>query len=154
MTQQALPPVQVPATASGTFASFQTITASTLLFQPSGSSQRAGTEKGTTTTKGSESEFSLNMGISVGGVGLGASGSEKSYSSSQRVDMTTSDASTERRETQGYSTQLSQMYQLFNGYHLGTNRALFAIFARPHTKTDSEQLSTNLINGERRLEAF
>jgi len=120
----------------------------------SASSRRAGTQKGTTTTNGTESDLGMSLGFSYGGFSLGGTASEKSYSSAQRVDMTTSDASTERRETQGYSTQLSQMYQLFNGYHLGTNRALFAIFARPHTRTDSEQLANNLVNGERRLEGI
>lgn len=42
------------------------------------------------------------------------------------------DASRERRETQGTTTQLSQMYNLLTGYHAGTNRAVFLMLARPH----------------------
>ena len=42
------------------------------------------------------------------------------------------DASRERRETQGTTTQLSQMYNLLSGYHVGTNRASFLMLPRPH----------------------
>src|SRR5439155_1631230 len=42
------------------------------------------------------------------------------------------DASRERRENQGTTTSLSQMYNLLTGYHAGTNRASFLILARPH----------------------
>src|SRR5438552_4680236 len=44
------------------------------------------------------------------------------------------------------------MYQHYNGYHLGTNRALFLIAPRPHTASSGDQTDFNLINGERRLE--
>jgi hypothetical protein len=48
------------------------------------------------------------------------------------------------------------MYQLFNGYHLGTNRAVFALFPRPHTVNQQEyqQANYNLINGQRQLEGL
>jgi hypothetical protein len=46
------------------------------------------------------------------------------------------------------------MYQLFNGYHLGTNRALFVVAPRPHTVSDSSQTEFNLIDGERKLEGI
>ncbi len=46
------------------------------------------------------------------------------------------------------------MYQLFNGYHVGTNRAVFAMFPRPHIVAQSTQIENNLINGERRLEGI
>lgn len=42
------------------------------------------------------------------------------------------DASRERRETEGTTTQVSQMYNLLTGYHSGTNRAVFLMLARPH----------------------
>jgi hypothetical protein len=42
------------------------------------------------------------------------------------------DASRERRETHGTTTQLSQMYNLLTGYHVGTNRAAFLMLPRPH----------------------
>jgi hypothetical protein len=45
------------------------------------------------------------------------------------------------------------MYQLFNGYHLGTNRAVFVMMPRPHTVTsDSDQTEWNIVGGQRRLE--
>ncbi len=44
-----------------------------------------------------------------------------------------SDASRERKETQGTTTTISQMYNLLTGYHVGTNRAVFLMLPRPHT---------------------
>lgn len=43
------------------------------------------------------------------------------------------ESSKERRETQGTTTQLSQMYNLLAGYHQGTNRATWLMLPRPHT---------------------
>lgn len=42
------------------------------------------------------------------------------------------DASRNSRETQGTSTNISQMYNLLTGYHQGTNRASFIMLPRPH----------------------
>ncbi len=71
------------------------------------------------------------------------------------VNNQTTDTSRERRETTSFSTNFSQMYQLFNGYHLGTNRALFVIAPRPHTKTNDDPLfGFNLLDGERKLEGI
>jgi hypothetical protein len=42
------------------------------------------------------------------------------------------DSSRERREREGTTTQLSQMYNLLTGYHQGTNRAVFLMLPRPH----------------------
>ncbi|GAA1662304.1 hypothetical protein GCM10009744_65130 [Kribbella alba] len=44
----------------------------------------------------------------------------------------TADASRDRRERVGSSTNLVQMYNLLTGYHSGTNRALFLMLPRPH----------------------
>jgi hypothetical protein len=46
---------------------------------------------------------------------------------------TATDASRESRERYGTTTNLSQLYNLLTGYHLGTNRATFLMLARPHT---------------------
>ncbi len=43
------------------------------------------------------------------------------------------DASRESRETKGTTTNISQLYNLLSGYHLGTNRATFLMLPRPHT---------------------
>lgn len=42
------------------------------------------------------------------------------------------DNSRERRERTGTATNLSQMYNLLTGYHVGTNRATFMMLPRPH----------------------
>jgi hypothetical protein len=42
------------------------------------------------------------------------------------------DTSRDRRETQGTSTNISQLYNLLTGYHVGTNRAVFLMLPRPH----------------------
>jgi len=115
----------------------------------SGSSGNVNVRKGTTSTHSVELDVTAKTSIPmVGGAEVHAGYGYQRES----VDITTSDSSTERRETAGRSTQLSQMYQLFNGYHVGTNRAVFAIFPRPHIVAKSAQVEHNLINGERRLE--
>jgi len=47
-------------------------------------------------------------------------------------DIRTTDALQESRQTNSYSTQLSQLYHLLDSYHTGTNRVLFFVNARPH----------------------
>ncbi|MGF1481960.1 MAG: hypothetical protein ACFB4I_21180 [Cyanophyceae cyanobacterium] len=42
------------------------------------------------------------------------------------------DNSQERRETQSFTTQISQLYHLLDSYHLGTNRIVFFMQPRPH----------------------
>lgn len=68
----------------------------------------------------------------------------------QNVNMRTIDASRERRESFSHTTQLTQMYHQLDSYHLGTNRALFAVFPRPHI-VDTEK---SVVNGLRRLEGI
>ncbi len=43
------------------------------------------------------------------------------------------EASRERKETEGSTTSISQLYNLLTGYHIGTNRAVFLMLPRPHT---------------------
>lgn len=62
----------------------------------------------------------------------------------------TTDSTTERRELQSHTTQLSQMYNLFQAFHVGTNRALFLIEPRPHVL----QTEATFINGPRALEGM
>ncbi|MBK9033457.1 MAG: hypothetical protein IPL61_19695 [Myxococcales bacterium] len=115
----------------------------------SGSSGNTNTRKGGTTTESLEASISTRVSIPlVGGSDISVTGRY----SQEDVDITTTDASTERRETAGRSTQLSQLYQLFNGYHLGTNRAVFISFPRPHNVSSSDQMDNNLVSGERGLE--
>jgi ADP-ribose pyrophosphatase YjhB (NUDIX family) len=63
-------------------------------------------------------------------------------------ETTLTDASREKRETTSFQTNLSQLYQLLDTYHSGTNRAVFLTMARPHL-VDSVY---TFVNGPRRLE--
>lgn len=118
----------------------------------SGSHANTNVRKGSTTSESSEISASATGGFRIGPVGVGTSVGGKHEWGREDVNITTTDASTERRETAGRSTQLSQMYQLFNGYHVGTNRAVFAMFPRPHIVSESAQVENSLISGERKLE--
>jgi len=111
----------------------------------SGSGTNLNTRKGKTTTHSLEAKTNVHLPL------VGETGLNYGYRR-ENVDVTTTDASTERRETAGRTTQLSQMYQLFNGYHLGTNRGLFVVFPRPHIVSSAEQTENSLINGQRKLE--
>ena len=112
----------------------------------SGSSESINLLKGSTSTKGVTLEGGWSPPLNLGGWGVKASGSL----SKTTVENLTTDSSRENRETKSHSTTFSQLYQLFNGYHLGTNRAVFVVAPRPHT-VDS---SFNLIDGERKLEGI
>jgi len=73
--------------------------------------------------------------------------------SHQSVETTTTDKSRENRETKSRTTSFSNMYQLFNGYHLGTNRAVFVVAPRPHTASAGFALIDES-GGGRRLEGI
>jgi len=60
------------------------------------------------------------------------------------------DESLERKETQSHTTQLSQMYNLLQGFHMGTNRALFFMEPHPHIRQSEE----TFVNGPRALEGM
>jgi hypothetical protein len=117
-----------------------------------GSEFLAGSAEKLSTTKGSTNTQSVD--VSGGGSFLGIGLSASTSATWQQVDSRTTDTSRENRETQSHSTSFSQMYQLFNGYHLGTNRALFVVAPRPHTVSESSQTDFNLIDGQRRLEGL
>jgi hypothetical protein len=114
----------------------------------SGSASRTEITKGSTGV--TTTELSASGGFAVGPIGGGASASH-SWSDTT-INQNTTDTSREKRETLSKTTQSSQMYQLFNGYHLGSNRALFVIAPRPHTVSEQESTDFNLIAGERKLE--
>ncbi|AOB31395.1 hypothetical protein AKI39_12910 [Bordetella sp. H567] len=121
-----------------------------------GSEMLSASANTTSITKGNSSTNSLEIGASAGfSVGpFGASGSVTSTWADTTVNQNTTDTSREARETLSRTTSTSQMYQLFNGYHLGTNRALFVVAPRPHTVSNSAQTEFNLIDGERNLEGI
>ncbi|MEU9856249.1 hypothetical protein [Streptomyces sp. NPDC047974] len=119
-----------------------------------GSEHLSGSAEKTEITKGSTSVTGLEVGGSAGFSigGFGASGSVNRTTSDTTINQNTTDTSREARETLSRTTQSSQMYQLFNGYHLGSNRALFVVAPRPHIVSDRSQTEFNLIDGARKLE--
>lgn len=121
-----------------------------------GSEYLSGTANTTSITKGSTNVSSTEYGGSAGFsyAGFGASASITKNKSDTTINQNTTDTSREARETVSRTTSSSQMYQLFNGYHLGTNRALFVVAPRPHTVSNSSQTEFNLIDGERKLEGL
>jgi hypothetical protein len=121
-----------------------------------GSEALSGSADSSSITKGTTNVNSTELGASVGFsyAGIGASGSVTNTSTDTTVNQKTTDTSREARETLSRTTSFSQMYQLFNGYHLGTNRAVFLVAPRPHTVSGSSQTEFNLIDGERKLEGI
>ena len=121
-----------------------------------GSEFLSGSSEGTSISKGSTSVKGLEYGgggsFSIGG--FGASASVSRSTSDTTVNENTTDTLREARETLSRTTSSSQMYQLFNGYHLGSNRALFVIAPRPHTVSGASHTEFNLIDGERKLEGI
>jgi hypothetical protein len=87
-----------------------------------------------------------------GGHNAGATGQWGSVNRTglENTNVRTSESSTERRELQSHVTQLAQMYNLFQAFHLGTNRALFFLEPRPHIR----QSESTFINGPRALEGL
>lgn len=116
-------------------------------------------KKGTTTTEHQEDNFNFGgfikgaVGKAAGthlGAGFNASGGRKWGTTTETVDQMTADYSREKRENYSYTTNISHMYHLMKGYHLGTNRALFLVLPRPHIM-DSEY---TFVNGPRKLEGI
>ncbi len=121
-----------------------------------GSEMLSGSSDKTSLTKGSTSVNSTEYGAEAGGsfMGFGASASYQKTKTDTTINQKTTDTSREARETLSRTTSGSQLYQLFNGYHLGTNRALFVVAPRPHTVSAQEQTDFNLIDGQRKLEGI
>jgi hypothetical protein len=116
--------------------------------------------KSFTTTKSSQT------GLSLGGkAGVSATEPESHVTASSEAsgslshtwgeteqDSTTtqSDAARDRREEQGVTTQINQLYNLMTGYHVGTNRATFIMLPRPDTLQPTDHRS--FIQGLRMIE--
>jgi len=92
------------------------------------------TDKSFTHTHSTENSLSLGIQAPLGDSGLvGKAGTSLANTDTDQSQWAVqADSSRERRETQSTSTQISQMYNLLTGYHVGTNRALFLMLARPH----------------------
>jgi hypothetical protein len=133
----------------------------------SGSSDTVNVRKGTTTTESTEEADietggGLSIPVPIPGVGIFPVGGNVSgewgtrdRKGTESVDMTTTDSSREKRETLSSTTTFSQLYQLMNAYHLGTNRCVLLVAPRPHTATSAtEQVDFNLLKGARALEGI
>lgn len=121
-----------------------------------GSEVLSGSSNSTSITKGSTNVSSLESTVSssAGFQGFGVQASVKAGFQHTTVNQNVTDTSKEARETVSRTSTSSQMYQLFNGYHLGTNRSLFYLAPRPHTVSTGEQVEGSLINGIRKLEGI
>ena len=119
----------------------------------SASSSALSVGKAATDTHSTESHDLDTGGFNIGwgalSIGTGK-GDEKmiNKTGSEVSNVRSTEYSTERRELQSHTTQLTQMYSLFQAYHLGTNRAMFFIEPRPHIT----QVERTFINGPRALE--
>jgi hypothetical protein len=132
----------------------------------SGTSDTVNIRKGTTTTESTEKADikgggGLSIPVPIPGVGTFPVGGNvsgewgtRNRKGTETVDMTTTDASREKRETLSSTTTFSQLYQLMTAYHLGTNRCVLLVAPRPHTASDTEQLDFNMLDGPRKLEGI
>lgn len=92
-----------------------------------------------TLSHGESSQTGLSLGATYttppsqyGSASVSGSLSHSWGETSQDTMAIQGDSSRERRETQGTTTNINQMYNLLTGYHLGTNRAAFIMLPRPH----------------------
>jgi hypothetical protein len=122
-----------------------------------GSEKLSASSDMTSVTKGSTSVSNTELngiGENFPVIGGGFSITGSLGGSTTNIDQKVTDTSREARETISRTASSSQMYQLFNGYHLGTNRALFVVAPRPHIAANQEQTEFNLIHGQRKLEGI
>jgi hypothetical protein len=126
----------------------------------SGSSNRAAVNKGFTSSFNTESGYGLSGTGSYGpgGQGSGAGGSVtgslsgKTSSGTQDQTITQVDYAREKRETESHVTSLTQMYNLLQAYHVGTNRVVFLLLPRPHLVEQVEKRT--FIDGPREIEGI
>ncbi len=125
----------------------------------SGSQNSVAVGKSAVNSESTETFSSFNAGVNfgislplIGEAKVGASGTSSSTNraGSERSEVTNIDRSTERRELSSHTTQLSQLYNLFQSFHVGTNRAVFFMEPRPHVL----QSQATFINGPRALEGI
>lgn len=107
------------------------------------------TRKGNTTTDNTET-FEKDNTLFVNANGQTYFSTPKATKSKEEIDILTSDKATNDRNTYSHSSQITQLYQVLDSYHVGTNRALFFVNARPHLK-DSPY---TFVQGPRRLEGI
>lgn len=123
------------------------------------SANKLNVNKGQTTTQTTE-DYDLELGGGSGGhsglFGLWSeqhSGEQRQVGTIQRrqtqdQNVSTSDASRDRRESFSYSTSINQLHTLLQSYHLGTNRVMFQLQPVPHMQDEKFSFT----GGLRRLE--
>ena len=121
-----------------------------------GSKSGVSTDKTLTHIDSSESStsFEASVQIPINEAEVGLTGSTRLTNTTTDQDQWSvqTDASRERRETQGTTTQLSQMYNLLTGYHQGTNRATFLMLPRPHVLQPTDRRT--FVQGLRQIEGI
>lgn len=97
-------------------------------------------ETGLSLTAGMRRHAGIDIEAAEAGAEASAQGSlSRTWGeTSQDVRTTARDAQQEERERFATTTQLNQMYNLLSGYHLGSNRSVFLMLPRPHSKQPSE----------------
>jgi hypothetical protein len=110
------------------------------------------TDKSLTSTEATETGFRLGAEVPVDGAKLTGSFDRRRTEREEDTWSVGTDASRERRETQGTTTQLSQMYNLLSGYHVGTNRASFLMLPRPHVLQPTDHRT--IVQGLRYIEGI
>lgn len=109
------------------------------------------TNKSLTHTESSETGWELTAS---GGVkdkfNVGGKLSHKNTETEQDNWSVATDASRERSEKEGSTTQISQLYNLLSSYHIGTNRAQFLMLARPHFLQPTDHRT--FVDGLRQIE--
>ena len=113
------------------------------------------TDKTLTHTETSETGLSLGAKYTspdtpYGKAEVSGSLSHKWGETDSDVRQVGADASRERRERQGSTTAISQMYNLLTGYHAGTNRAVFLMLPRPHVLQPTDRRT--FVQGLRTIE--
>lgn len=94
------------------------------------------TTKSNSTTRTSKTGITAGVEGPLGPIANGVKGtlgfSHEWGKTQEDTSSTTADASTERSETEGLTTQLEQLYNFLAAYHQGTNRGVFLMLPRPH----------------------
>jgi len=122
----------------------------------SASSNRAAVNKGFTSSFNTESSWGLSAtrkaeGGSISGENTANLGGKTTFGT-QDATITQVDYAREKRESESHVTQLTQMYNLLQAYHLGTNRVVFLLLPRPHIAEEVEKRT--FINGPREIEGI
>lgn len=109
------------------------------------------TNKGFTNTENTETGYKLGSAFGKKDeFSLSGEITHKNTEIEQENWSVTTDASTQRQEKEGSTTQISQLYNLLSSYHIDTNRALFLMLARPHVLQTTDHRT--FVDGLRKIE--